>query len=153
MKHLRSIFRPQLRARILGQGHHRGGKTQCHSCSGATPARVPRAMPAWGSPLSLQLLACWALKEHRCTHSLVSAVELRSCLVSSVRTCSQYPCSVWPEVFCLLCCAACSAPSTEEQCFPRSELFTLPVPSLGSTFGMQPAAPSWDGSRHSPLGR
>lgn len=36
MKHLRSIFRPQLRARILGQGHHRGGKTRCHSCSSAT---------------------------------------------------------------------------------------------------------------------
>lgn len=132
MKHLRSIFRPQLRERSPGQGQHRGGRTGCHSCSRAMGNARLRLTPL---PAAAGVLG--SLKECGFAHSLVLGVELSSCLVSSVRTCSQYLCSVWPEVFCLLCCAVCPAPSTEGQCFSKSEFFTLPVPRLGTTFWMQ----------------
>lgn len=109
MKHLRSIFRPQLRARSPGQEHHRGRGARCPllRCHGQCQ----------GSPCSASVLL--GSEGARICLSPVLDVELSSCLVSPVTTCPQNPCSVSPEVFWLLCCVSCSAPSTEGQCFPK----------------------------------
>lgn len=143
-KHLRSVFSLQLRAGSPGQGQPRGRRTRCHSCSHGSAMPGLTRVPAEPE--------CSALKEHGFAHSLVADAELSSCLVSSVITCSQYPSSVSPEVFCLLCSASSSAPSTQAQGFSEGEFLALPQ-ARDHGLGCRQQRPSWDESRHSPLGK
>lgn len=90
-----------------------------------------------------------------CCAQLCRNVDLPTALLglcSSAALCSHlselfsWPCSVPPQIFCLLSCASCSAPSTEERGFSKS--VHCPPQAWEQGLGCRQQHPSWDGSRH-----